>query len=324
MNIVYVANDKYARHLGVSIYSLLDNNSPKNEINIYVLSMGMSQDSKEKLKFIAQSFAANICIKELTDITERFGYEVDTGKFDISAMGRFFIGDMLPDDMDRVIYLDCDTVVINSINHLWQVNLKDKVVGAVIEPTIYKEIKADLGLGDDNAYFNSGVLVIDLKKWRQEKVGRQLIDYYKEINKSSLFCDQDAINRVLKKKISILSPRYNFMTNYRYFKYRDLVAMSKTYAIYSKYIFKKAKEHPAIIHFAGDERPWRRGNLNHYRYAYDKYLKLSPWREVKKEKGSELYMLMYHAMNYVTVVCPEIRKKISKKYYEKLKKDRDI
>ena len=111
-----------------------------------------------------------------------------------------------------------------------------------------------------------------------------------------------------------MSPRYNFFTNYRYFSYENLVQHAPWYRKVSKESFLAAKRRPAVIHYMGDERPWIAGNLNHYRRAYEKYLAQTPWAGTPKEKGKRLYMLMYHAMDYVTAVWPEVRWMISKRF----------
>ena len=63
----------------------------------------------------------------------------------------------------------------------------------------------------------------------------------------------------------------------------------------------------------GDERPWIAGNLNHYRRAYEKYLAMTPWKGAKKQAGKRGYMLLYHGMDYLTVVCPALRWEISRR-----------
>uniref|UniRef100_UPI00326065B4 hypothetical protein n=1 Tax=Clostridium sp. NkU-1 TaxID=1095009 RepID=UPI00326065B4 len=64
----------------------------------------------------------------------------------------------------------------------------------------------------------------------------------------------------------------------------------------------------------GDERPWKQGNLNHYRRAYDYYLSLTPWAGTPKEKGSRLYMAAYHLMDYATFICPPVRDFVSARF----------
>ena len=314
MNILYASNDGFARHLGTSMCSLFDKNRDAKEIMVYVLSLGLSEENREKLKSIADEYGRGLEILELGDIRQRFDFEVDTGGYDISIMGRLFMGEMLPTSVDRVLYLDCDTVIVRSLKKLWKEDLGAAVFGAVMAPTIYEAVKESIGLEKADGYYNSGVLLVDLKRWREEDVQKKLLAFLKEKGGALFASDQDLLNGALKGQIHTLMPVWNFFPNYRYFSYKTLKDHAPSYEAVSKEEFQKAKKHPAIIHYMGDERPWIRGNLNHYRLAYERYLKLTPWAGTPKEKGKERYMLMYHGMDYVTAVCPEIRWYISKKF----------
>ena len=112
MNILYASNDGFARHLGTSMYSLFDKNRGAKTITVYVLSLGLSEENIGKLQTIANIFNRELVILELGDIRKRFDFDVDTGGYDISIMGRLFMGEMLPEHVDRVLYLDCDTVIV--------------------------------------------------------------------------------------------------------------------------------------------------------------------------------------------------------------------
>lgn len=323
MEIVYVSNDAYTRHLGVSVYSLYDRCQDEPEVNVTVISTGITDESKEKLDLIAREFGRKITYAGLSDLRERFDFEVNTGRFDISTLGRFFAGDLLPVTVPRAIYLDCDTVVLHSLKRLWETDLKGKLLGAVQEPTIYPEVKENLGLAAAEPYFNAGVLVMDLTKWRAEKIRKKLIAYYGTVSAKCLFNDQDALNGFLKGRIRNLSPVWNFFTNYRYYHYRDLTAMSPAYRVIPEQAFERAKSHPAIVHFAGDERPWKAGSLNHYGAAYRMYLALTPWNGTRPERGSKLKMTAYHLMDWLTWFFPEGRKRISRMYFRKIAKERE-
>lgn len=313
MNIVYASNDSYVRHLAVSMYSLFDRNRQCSSMNIYILSLGLSKENVEKLLQIADQYGRRLVILEMGSLKEKFDFQVDMGGYDISIMARLFIGEMLPEEVERVLYLDCDTVVARSLKNLWESNLGSCIVGAVMEPTIYKEVKESIDLKEEEPYFNSGVLLVDLNRWRQEGIQQRLIDFWQKKGGKLFASDQDVINGVLKGKIKSLLPQYNFFTNYRYFSYGDFIRRCPSYKGVTEEMFITAKKHPAVIHYMGDERPWIAGNLNHYRKAYEKYLDKTPWAGTPKEKGKELYMLAYHAMDYVTVLWPEIRWLISQK-----------
>ena len=91
MDVVYASNDKYARHLAVSMYSLMDHNQVEERIRIFVLAVDLSQENRDKLKETADRFEREIIFISMGDLRERFPYPVDTGGFDLSAMGRFWL-----------------------------------------------------------------------------------------------------------------------------------------------------------------------------------------------------------------------------------------
>lgn len=181
MNVVYASNDNYARHLGVSICSLFDSNTREKKIDVYILSVGISDENRKKLDSIGDRYRRNIHYIEISDLKEKIPFSVDTGRFDISTLGRLFIGEMLPETVKKILYLDCDTVVIRSLKNMWALDLEGNIAGAVQEPTIYKEVKADIGLGENDPYYNAGVLLVDMEKWREEDTGRRMMVYYEEM-----------------------------------------------------------------------------------------------------------------------------------------------
>ena len=313
MNVVYASNDGYARHLGTSLYSLLDRNRDFAEISVYVLTLGLSEENQGKLREIAEHFGRRLIFLNLDDLLERIGYEVDTGGFDISVMLRLFMGDMLPESVERVLYLDCDTVVLQSLKHLWKEELEGKIVGAVMEPTIYQAVKESIDLGEDDPYYNSGVLLVDLKQWREQEIQKKLLGFWKSKGGKLFASDQDVINGTLKGQIHTLMPRYNFFTNYRYFSYRELTHLGKTYKAVTPRELQIAKRHPSIIHYMGDERPWIGGNHNYYGKWYRKYLAMTPWKDMPMQKGKFWYMQLWWCFNQMTRVCPALRLAISKR-----------
>ena len=313
MNVVYASNDAYVRHLGTSMCSLFDRNRSCQSITVYILSLGLSEDSRAKLEEIAGQYGRGLVFAEVGDLESRFDFPVDTGGYDLSIMSRLFMGELLPDSVKKVLYLDCDTVVAQPLKGLWDGDLEGRIMGAVMEPTIYEAVKDSIGIGRNQPYFNSGVLLVDLEQWRQKKVQSRLLDFWREKGGKLFASDQDVLNGVLKGEIKPLDPRYNFFTNYRYFSYEDLARHSSSYRAVTMEMFGEAKKHPAIIHYMGDERPWIRGNRNHYRRAYETSLAKTPWAGTPKEKGRELYMAAYHVLDYVTVLWPEIRWMISRK-----------
>lgn len=323
MNIVYVSNEKYVPHLAASLCSVAENNRSEDVLDFYIISTGISDASLKKLAALCDSYGRKMYVSDLSNIRDRIASEnpVFIRKFDISILGRFFLSELLPTDLDKVLYLDCDTITTASLHEIYTLLPEEgKILAAVMEPTIYKSTKDMLGMGVNDPYFNSGVLLIDLKAWRSFEADRRLREYYESISASSVFADQDAINGLFRGYIKSLDPKYNFFTNYRYFGYKTLLGISPAYAAVSADEYAYAQQHPVIIHYAGDERPWIRGNRNPFRDEYKNYLRKTEWRNTPDEPGKDTYMLMYHLMNVSTSVCPPVRKAISDVYSKKLSK----
>ena len=256
INIIYASNDGYAGHLAASLCSLLDHNRMAEHIDIYVLSVGMCTEYQNRLKSLAASFGRSLSVVELGNLKERFPYKIDTRGFDISAMGRLFAPEVLPESVGRALYLDCDTIVCGSILPLYETELGGCLTGMVMEPTVYREMKEAIGMKPEDAYFNSGVILMDLDRWRDEGVLKKLLDFYGSHAGSLFACDQDTINGALRGRICSLPPKYNFFTNYRYFRYQTLKKLCAAYKEVGEQAFDEAKRAPVVIHYLGDERPW--------------------------------------------------------------------
>ena len=313
INIIYASNDGYAGHLAASLCSLLDSNRSVEEMNIYVLSAGMCPEYQKRLQELAESFGRRLFVAELGDLAARFPYEVDTRGFDISAMGRLFAPEVLPSSVRRALYLDCDTIVCGGIRTLYETPLEGCLAGMVMEPTVYEAMRRSIGLARDEAYFNSGVILMDLEGWRREGTLKALLDFYGAHNGSLFACDQDTLNGALRGRIKPLSPRYNFFTNYRYFHYKTLTGLCRAYGQVGEAEFRRARRFPVILHYLGDERPWIAGNHNHYRSLYRWYLARTPWRDMAPQEGKRLYMQLWWVFNHLSWLCPSLRLFISRR-----------
>ncbi len=325
MNIVYNCNEAFAVHTAVSIVSLFDNNREAKDIAVFILANGVSKESGERLKSLALSYISEgrqrqVHIIELKDyaeqVTEAFGGSIDTAGFDITIMARLFAPSYLPQEVERYIYLDADTLVLRDISALWETELKGAVCGMVAEPTIYKSTRRHLGLFDDEPYYNSGMLLTDRAKWEAEGVSAACADCYASFGRRGLgFPDQDILNVVLKGRVRTLGQEWNFFSNYSYRSYKSLVSEAPWYADeVDETQYDEARKQPAIVHFAGAERPWLRGNHNPYRDSYRAYLALTPWQGRSEQRWQELSMQLYHGMNLLTAVCPAARRLISAAY----------
>lgn len=317
-NIIYVSNDGYAGHLAASLYSLLEHSRTIRSMDVYVLSVGMCREYQERLQAVAGTFNRELYVVELGDLKDRFDFAIDTRGFDVSAMGRLFAPLVLPGTVKKALYLDCDTIVCQSIRPLYETELGEALVGMVMEPTVYERMKEAIGLLRDDPYYNSGVLLMALDKWREQDVLGRLLAFYKACEGRLFACDQDTINGVLKGRIKSLPVKYNYFTNYRYFRYSTLCALCSAYRETGEEAYREAARSPAVIHYLGDERPWIRGNHNHFKRLYEYYLGKTPWKNMEKTRGKEGYMQMWWVFNHLTLAAPGFRLWVSRRLGMKL------
>ena len=309
MNILYTLNDKFVPQVAAGICSVCENNKDVKDIKFYLISKEITDANKQKLKDFVEKYKREIEIKELGDINQYIDFEFDTTGWNSIVLARLILDKFLPEDMEKVLYLDGDTIVRGSLKELWETNIENYVLGASIEPTIDKKRKKDLGL-EFKPYYNAGVLLVNLKKWKQLNAGKVILDYYKKNNGKLFANDQDAINGSLSDNIYTLLPKYNFYNIFYQYSYNFLRKLMQPVEYIKKEDFKECVENPIIIHYLGEERPWRLGNHHKYRDDYLKYLNKTPWENQGMERGWNLYFICWYIFNFLTKPFPTIRYKI--------------
>jgi lipopolysaccharide biosynthesis glycosyltransferase len=310
MDILYTSNENYVRHLAASACSLCENNRDADAIRFHVISCEITEESKQKLQALCARYGREMIFYELGDVRAQMQGEVDTLGFDVSILARLFVARFLPAEVERVLYLDCDTIVIDRLEDYWSTALGDCVLAAVPEPVITKSRKPLLEMEESLDYYNSGVLLFDLKKWREMDAERIVLTYFAEHNGRLVAGDQDAINACFKGKIRSVAPKYNYASYNIYYPYRLLRKLSGAAPYVSREVYEESKAHPAIIHYLGEERPWRAGNTHPYADEYKKYLAMTDWHDAPDEEGWKLYFLCFGLFNFFTKPFPGLRYRI--------------
>ena len=310
MDILYTSNENYVRHLAASMISLCENNRAADRICFHIISCEIGAQSQQKLTALCHRYGREIAFYELGNIREQMQGEVDTLGFDVSILARLFVARFLPTDVSRVLYLDCDTIVVDDLSAYWNVDMGECVLAAVPEPVITKSRRPLLDMEPYHDYFNSGVLLFDLVRWREMNAEKTVLNYFSEHTGRLVAGDQDAINACFKGRIRSVAPRYNYASYNIYYPYRLLKKLSGDAPYVTCEDYKYSKEHPAIIHYLGEERPWRAGNTHPYSKEYKKYLSMTDWKDVPDEEGWKLYFFCFRIFNVVTKPLPGLRYRI--------------
>lgn len=233
MKIVYACDDNYASLTAISAVSLLRHN---NCAEIILIGCKLKQESVNIVKKRVESNGGKFTYVDVTAKIEELRSIGTSSYVSYAVYSRIFIAELLPDTHGKVLYLDCDTLVVDSIADVFKTSIYGAPLALAPDAThpAYKKV---ISLPPDKPYYNTGVALIDLDEWRKRKCTERLMEEIRNPHGKNPLGDQDIIVRVLNDEIVELDRKWNFL---------------------SQYILYARKEKPAIYHFSGNTlgRPW--------------------------------------------------------------------
>lgn len=289
MNVVYASDNNFAEILGISMISLFEKNTKCDNITVYILDDGINDENREKLASIATEYNRNIVFKRIPNLHELAGVEIHTNsRWSLSTFSRLFLEKILSEDVHKVLYLDCDILINDSLEELYDTELGDAYCAGVWD-CISKGHKANIGLSSEDNYINAGVMLISLDNWRKASLCSKFIEFINSFNGDIPYVDQGVVNGTMSKNTKIVSPRYNAYTAMFDFSYADLLKYRKPVKYFSEAEVEEAVNNPAIVHFATSFlslRPWIEGCNHPYAKEWLKYKAMSPWADAQMRKDN--------------------------------------
>ncbi len=185
---------------------------------------------------------------------------------------RCLLAELLP-NADKVLYLDCDTIVRHPLDDLFATELANNLVGAVEDVSRSKDNAARLNLAD-NFYFNAGMLLINLQAWRQDNLFARLKNLV--MSDQRIANDQDALNKACEGRKLRLSPRFDYM---HVWWRKNTPQYDASYAAE----FEKAGRNPIIVHFTG-VKPNHPDCQNRFAPEYAAYAALVPEYQILQQE----------------------------------------
>ena len=285
ITIVTACDNTYSQHLGVLLCSIFENKKPDTVIEkIIVLSEEISDANKIKFRKLKNKY--NFCL-EYKHINSQMFADLVLRPWlpHQSTYYRVAIPTILSKDISKILYLDCDIVVIGDLGDLWKTDITNYYVGAVVDKATapLQKIFAEPGDG----YFNAGVLLVNLDKWRADNVGARIFNFMRANPDKLLYCDQDGINAVINRHFIPLAVKFNFMS-----------ALFKDFRVKISFFKHRATSdnEPVIIHYTGP-KPWLFFNEQRHKLIYYKYLWKTPWR-FYIPSDLRLKNISYHQIKY--------------------------
>lgn len=257
INICFAIDDKYTEHCSVAIVSILKNSS--SLFHFFILNSRLNIENKQKIERLKNIKNFNITFIEVKLNHFENCYLPPGSHFSLVNYYRLKIASLLP-HLDKVIYLDSDIIANRDLRELWEISLEGYYVGACKAMT-YESNSERLGLSTGAPYINSGVLVLNLKKIRKNRIEDKFFDCIKKNPKVIRNVDQDIINLVLlEASDGIKQLRQNWNT-----EIRTDIPFEKVYLpIISE---------PYIIHFITGDKPWNPDSKQLYKEKYWEYHK---------------------------------------------------
>lgn len=267
MNVIYSTDENYSEICLSSINSLLEKNKEVEELNIYIIDNEISNDTKKKIEKVIENYGKKCLFISCKEICKDLKKNND---FSISAYARLFIQDSIQEE--KIIYLDCDTNVNDSLEELWNIDMQEKWIAGVQDP-LPEYLKKAIGMKKTERYINSGVLLINLKKWRKIDFKNKVLQYMLEHNNNVIHHDQGTINGICKGRILYLDPKFNLMPEMITMSEEQIKRVYGDKKFYSEKQLENARKNPVIIHYICKfyNRPWFRECTHPYKEKFLKY-----------------------------------------------------
>lgn len=288
MNIVYTVDDKFAWLAGVSLLSFLKNNKGITH-NVFVLDNNISKENKDKISIITNEYDAKAFFidvrNELLQLRE-LGLNDSNKKCPMIVFARLIAIDLLPDDIERVLYIDGDTLIIKNISELESIQMnKALMMRADCMHSVYKKY---IGMSKKEKYYNGGLMLINVPIWKRDRCKEKIFDFIKRSNIDFGYFDQDFINKAVHNDIEDLDIYgYNCQSQMFVFDYKRCMKLyrlnEELYLAEEEY--NKTTKDPKILHFCGNSfiRPWYINTNHPYALEWKKYFDKSPWARQKLE-----------------------------------------
>ena len=177
LGVLYACDENYAPWAGISMYSLFENNKDIDALTVYCVTDRVSDASREKLADQAARYQRELIFVDAAEIVEQIkALNIPSYRGSYTTNFRLFFHTFVREDIERLLYVDCDTVVTGSLAPLQPLDMGDKVVG-VVRDSLTVQYKTMLGFSPDEPYFNAGILLIDVPKWKEQQITQKTLDH---------------------------------------------------------------------------------------------------------------------------------------------------
>ncbi|NBH81465.1 glycosyltransferase family 8 protein [bacterium C-53] len=300
IDVLYQFNEKYAPYAGTSITSLFENNRHFVEIRVFILGENLLPDSVKRLEETGKRYNRQIVFVDTKLLIQKMqAAQMPSYRGSYAANMRLFLSDLLDDSVERLLYLDADTIVAGKLDALVSMPMNG-YPAAMVQDSLVRLHKLRIGFSKEEFYFNSGVILFDMDRWREKRCSERIAEHVRAVRAHYPSPDQDLLNVVCRGQIMALPPEYNFQPIHLAFSIKSYFRCFGRKGYYGLEELKRGKENPVIYHFFRfvGEFPWNRGNLHPDNDIFDEYLRKSSFHDYVKEPSEAGIILRVEKVLY--------------------------
>lgn len=273
LHIAFCTDENYVKYMGVAITSIILNNINRR-LCFHVIYSGMHKDDQEKIQCFENLYKnVQVCMYPFKEMEQVKHYKVGY-HFTKAIFYRLFIPYIIPSNIKKVLYLDCDILCLGNIAQLFQIDMKGFVVMAIcrFSSTDMKRLNIQT-----TKMLYSGQLLIDTKLWRQQEVTNKVLQILNERHADFLWVDQDALNCYFEGEFMEMPEQFG--------KAVDCAAASPA----------EITKEDRIIHYLGSIKPWKAICFSDRKEIWWEYARKSFWHDLKPEEPKTLKEFIFMA-----------------------------
>ena len=283
--IVFSCTNYYTPYTAITIQSLLEHTSSNNNYDIVILHTNISKDNQQNLKWLVNG-VKNVSIRfvDINELTNDMRW-VANHHIAVESFYRLYIP-YLFNMYDKILYLDCDLIILRDVAELFNIDLGSNILAATIDAdhagqygsnynNVVRYSDHILQLENPYEYFQAGVLLFNINEFKQSIDLDDLIDFAQA--REYMYMDQDILNVKLKGRITRVPMKWNVMTNTYNFRMYGLIRRSAPDYIWNEY--ENARRDPYIVHYAGGDKPWINPETD-MSFIFWSYARRNPFYEV--------------------------------------------
>jgi lipopolysaccharide biosynthesis glycosyltransferase len=255
---VCAGNAAFNMPMAVMLTSAVANFDPERQLQIYVLSSDSGEKEREMVRRSIESVRPGLTNVEVN--WPKLGMELyeglpDPGRFALDSYSRLFAPRLLPAECDRFIYLDSDMIVLDDLGKLHDLSTSGTTVHACLDIFSWRADRphgifnhVELGIPPDAPLFNSGMMVIDVKRWNERGLTEKVVGYLRD-HPENTYSDQTALNAHFYQDWTAVDPGWN--------QFDIIYPMAWEWAGHSRETYLRARDYPSVVHYTGVEKPWQ-------------------------------------------------------------------